>query len=165
MTRVYPSSYPKTAGIGSSATHDPKIDKQKRMDGSNYLVVIGTAIYSLLAILGYFFLYIRCVVVLLQRHTASVPSVSGWPISHCQFCSFPPSHVHIHKLSMVLDSAKCNEELNGLRGQQKSVWCTQLAPVFQPHCPRQYLSPQTSCCSYFYILMLNCFFLFIYFFK
>lgn len=36
---------------------------------------------------------------------------------------FPNSHVHIQKSSMGLDSAKCDEELSGLSGQQKSVRC------------------------------------------
>ncbi|CAI5664705.1 unnamed protein product [Oreochromis niloticus] len=33
LSRVYPASRPMTAGIGSSAPHDPEKDKRKRMDG------------------------------------------------------------------------------------------------------------------------------------
>lgn len=50
---------------------------------------------------------------------------------------FPHGHVHAHKSRMVLDSATCNEKFSGLRGQQWSVGCIRLAPVFQPHYLRQ----------------------------
>lgn len=100
--------------------------------------LVVTAADSAQTMSGYFYAYTEmCNIASHCIILWAVHQLTGITLSVLLRVLFPCGYVLIHLSGLVLDSAKWNEELPGLSGQQRGVRCIRLTPVFQPDCPRQ----------------------------